>query len=64
MPTKPVAKKANPRQTPSRQTRPEECVVQKKPAPDQNQGPPPFEGNAAGLPCSEEACTEACARQS
>src|ERR1700675_4376078 len=47
--------KATPRQTPSRQTRPEECFPEEA-CPRQSQGPPPFEGNAAGLPCSEEAC--------
>ena len=49
--------KPNSRQIPSRQTRPEECCPEKA-CPRQNRGPPPFEGNVAGLPCSEEACTD------
>jgi hypothetical protein len=53
-----LSPKANPWQTPSHQTRPEECCPEEA-CTRQNHGSPPFEGNAAGLPCSEEVCTEA-----
>jgi hypothetical protein len=49
--------KTNPRQTPSRQARPEECRPEEA-CPRQGQGPPPFEGNDAGLTYSQEACLD------
>jgi hypothetical protein len=49
--------KVNPWQTPSHQTRPEECCS-KKACPRQTQGPSPFEGNVEDLPCSKDAAPD------
>jgi hypothetical protein len=62
-PTKPVAKKPIPGK-PQAVKLAQKNVVQKKPAPDKTKGLRLLKGNAAGLPCSEETCTEVRRRQS
>jgi hypothetical protein len=38
-------------------------MLSRRSLPPTKSRPPAFEGNGAGLPCSEEACTESCPRQ-